>query len=87
MWPFPGKKRKVVGEEIGEATVTDKGDRKLHLHFFPNSVDVAFIDAEPDRPGCPPLEQDMVEITANGKTVIIRWRVAEPRKIKWVVKS
>lgn len=86
MWPF-GKKHQVIGEEIGEATVTDKGRRSIHLHFFPNEVSIVFTDPEPERPGCPPMEQDFCEITANNKMLEICWNVSEPRTIRWTAKS
>ena len=86
LWPF-GRKLQVIGEEIGEATVTDCGQRIIHLHFFPATVSVVFLDVEPERPGCPPMEADFCEIDANGKMLMIRWHVNEPRQIRWVAKS
>lgn len=86
-WPFDRKKHPVIGEEVGQATVTDRGRRVIHLHFFPKHVHVCFTDPEPERPGCAPMEPDMVQITANHKMLEITWNVQEPREIKWTAKS
>lgn len=84
-WPFD--RHQVIGEEIGEAVVTDTGKRVIHLHFFPSQVSVVFTDPDPADPACPPLNPDTVQITANNKMLEICWSVNQPREIKWTATS